>query len=432
MKCRHSKYLILSSLIFLVILSTCEKNNTPTEITPGDPEITLSLAEAPRLREIRLKAELSNVELPRNFQLSRNDSIILNGQMTTTVSVLKDTGLTPATEYHYRSYLLQNSVIADTSNLLQTRTMDTTSHNYIWTVDTIGGIGSVLYDVFAIAEDDVWAVGDVDTGANQPFNAVHWDGLQWELERIFFYSCPNGTIPTPYTIQAIIAFSENDIWFTRGGSFTYWNGNNFQHDCSMNSLLNGSILKIWGKNSEDLYAVGYSGTIIRYDGSSWQKIESGTQLNLTDIWGFPDGLIYIVGSNTSTLENIFLIYDNGQFERFEDATRRKKGVWGTAPDNLYLVGDGVFTYNGESLNFIQLPPEIPNYHMESIRGTAENNIFAVGHFGFVAHYNGSTWRYYPELYRYAIASSVAVIGNSVFVVGTDGSQAFIYVGRRMG
>ena len=75
---------------------------------------------------------------------------------------------------------------------------------------------------------------------------------------------------------------------------------------------------------------------------------------------------------------------------------------------------------------------LSNYHMESIRGTAENNIFAVGHFGFVAHYNGSTWHYYPELYRYAIASSVAVIGNSVFVVGTDGSQAFIYVGRRMG
>ena len=126
-----------------------------------------------------------------------------------------------------------------------------------------------------------------------------------------------------------------------------------------------------------------------------------------------------------------MIYDNGQFEKFEDATRRKKSVWGTAPDNLYLVGDGVFTYNGESLDFIQLPPEIPNYHMESIRGTAENNMFAVGHFGLVVHYNGNSWHYYPELYNYAIATSVTVIGNSVFVVGIDGSQAFIYSGRRM-
>ena len=426
----YLKYLNFSFLIFVLILSTCQENKTPTEITLNRSEITLSLAEAPRLREIRLKVDLSNVELPQNIQLSRNDSIILNGQMTTNVSILKDTGLTPATEYRYRAYLLQNGVVADTSNLLQVHTMDTTSHNYVWTIDTIGTIGSTLLDVFAISENDVWAVGNIDTGANQPFNAMHWDGTDWELKRIPFTGwCSAVEFPS---IRSIFAFSENDIWFARGGSLVHYNGSNFYNDCDMNHLLDGSINRIWATNPNNLYAIGEIGSIVHYNGSSWQKIESGTQLNLTDIWGFPDGLIYIVGSNTSTLENIFLIYDNGQFERFEDATRRKKGVWGTAPDNLYLVGDGVFTYNGESLNFIQLPPEIPNYHMESIRGTAENNIFAVGHFGFVAHYNGSTWRYYPELYRYAIASSVAVIGNSVFVVGTDGSQAFIYVGRRMG
>ncbi len=46
--------------------------------------------------------------------------------MTTADSVFKDTGLTPAAEYHYRVSILQNDAITHTSNLLQVRTMDTT------------------------------------------------------------------------------------------------------------------------------------------------------------------------------------------------------------------------------------------------------------------------------------------------------------------
>lgn len=32
---------------------------------------------------------------------------------------------------------------------------DTTTHNFVWTIDTIGTFGSYLLDVFAVAEDDV-------------------------------------------------------------------------------------------------------------------------------------------------------------------------------------------------------------------------------------------------------------------------------------
>jgi hypothetical protein len=416
---------------------SCDKIKTPTEVTLPKPQIKLSLAEAPRLREIRLKVELSNVKLPRDFQLNRlapsgNDSIILRGQLVTSDSEFKETGLTPATEYRYRAYLLQNGAITDTSNLLQVHTMDTTSHNYVWTIDTIGTIGSTLLDVFAISENDVWAVGDIDTGANQSFNAMHWDGIEWKFRRIFFYLCPNGTTPTPYPIQTIFAFSKNSIWYTRGASFVNWDGNEYMHDCSMNSIIDGSIQKIWGTSYPYLYAVGYIGTIIHYNGSSWQKLESGTDLRLTDIWGFADGSIYITGSNSSTLDNVFLVFKANQLQKkIDDATWRKKSVWGIASDRLYVAGSGLFFYDGDNLTSLPWPSNLPFIHVENLRGSEENNIFMVGHFGFVAHYNGSTWKYYSEVSRDITLQSVAVLENEVFAVGYDSFFGYLYHGRRI-
>ena len=46
-----------------------------------------------------------------------------------------------------------------------------------------------------------------------------------------------------------------------------------------------SMNKIWGSSSNDLYVVGNNGKIAHYNGTSWQRIESGTTLNINDIWG---------------------------------------------------------------------------------------------------------------------------------------------------
>ncbi len=80
-----------------------------------------------------------------------------------------------------------------------------------------GGIGSsYLSDVAIINENNIWAVGEIHTDKTdqfdsngvwvQPYNAVHWDGNNWELKRIFI----NGYF---YPLYAIFAFNENDIWF---------------------------------------------------------------------------------------------------------------------------------------------------------------------------------------------------------------------------
>jgi hypothetical protein len=66
------------------------------------------------------------------------------------------------------------------------------------------------------------------------------------------------------------------------------------------------------------------------------------------------------------------------------------------------------------------------------RGTAANDVYAVGHFGEVLHRSGKTWRSYQSevgipggIYR-----RVAAKGPLVIVAGTDPPWGAILVGRR--
>ena len=162
--------------------------------------------------------------------------------------------------------------------------MDTTSHNYTFETFTFGDISnSVLFDVAIINENNIWAVGEIniaDTSINgyTTYNAVHWDGSQWELKKILY----QGSF---WIIRTIFAFSGNDIWFS---AFVRYDGQNFIELPIPPILMGWTMNKIWGSNSNDLYVVGDNGNIAHYQNWQWSKITSGTDVGLLDVWGTPD------------------------------------------------------------------------------------------------------------------------------------------------
>jgi hypothetical protein len=285
---------------------------------------------------------------------------------------------------------------------------DTTNHEFTWIFDTIGTNWSILLDVAIIDENDIWAVGEIHTVETDtfdslgnwvpPYNAVHWNGQEWELKRINFYLYPNGTIPTPYTIQTVFAFSENDIWFTRGASFVHWDGNHFIHDCSMNSIIDGSIQKIWGISSEDLYAVGYNGTIIYYNGSGWQELESGTDVDIQDIWGAlnPQTSEYEILSVASFSIGVpqakqLLRIDGTTVSTLQDSVLplALETVWFAEGKEYFIGGEGIYHTN-DITRVWELDTRQPVFYVYSIRGIDTNDFIMVGGHGYISHYNGST------------------------------------------
>jgi len=376
--------------------------------------------------------------------------MVYNGILNTGDTTVYDSTLLPAHDYTYHAALVKNGDFLVESQPLKITTMDTTSHDFQWEIIEIPSpYGSgVLRDAAIINENDIWAVGEIYADSVQPwlpYNAIHWDGQQWELKRINFYLCPNGTSPTPYPIQAIFAFSEDDIWFTRGASFVHWDGNHYVHDCSMNSLIDGSIQKIWGTSSQDLYAVGYNGTIIHYDGSlsadwagSWEKIESGTELPIMDIFGAiknENGQYEIIcvaedygnpgGSKVLSIEdnNVSELPTNGLLSY---------GLWGIrfVPQRQYIaVGDGLWETHSLDGNWVR-NASLPASFKTSIDGKDLNDVVVAGAFWLLAHYNGMNWQtYFPA--TSGSFTSVAMKDDMVIAVGGTGSKPIVAMGRRL-
>jgi len=196
-----------------------------------------------------------------------------------------------------------NNNLQVTSSNINTTTLTPTSHDFTWQTWTFGGNnGSChLSDVAIIDENDIWAVGAIylnDSLGNpdmNAYNAVHWNGQKWELKRIYYYGACSAVDYPP--LEAIWAFSKTNIVITNGGSIGWFDGQQVRLDCGVNPLLTGVIGKIWAAFINDLYVAGIGGNIAHYNGTNWQKIESGTQSPINDIWGVND-----------TLRNIYKVF----------------------------------------------------------------------------------------------------------------------------
>lgn len=92
------------------------------------------------------------------------------------------------------------------------------------------------------------------------------------------------------------------------------------------------------------------------------------------------------------------------------------------PDkSIFVAGDGLFRNRNldESL-WENIGQGHPNFYRESVRGNGLNDIFVVGHFGLVSHFNGVSWYHYnaTQLPQFnGLYTSLAVKEDHVVAVG---------------
>lgn len=315
---------------------------------------------------------------------------------------------------------------------------DTTSHDFTWRIDTIGAGNTVLFDVAIIDENDIWVVGDIRIAGTPAHNALHWNGQEWELKR--FNQIWNGQQFPILPIQGVLPIDSNDIWLA-AGSVYHWDGNSTSLSYMRDITTPESITKLW--NGFSLYGVGTEGLIIYNTGSGWQRIASGTTIAIQDVWGIKhpqsgEEEIYCIASNVYYGgDNKVLKTVNGAIQDVSNAGLRWSinGIWFDKDSGYYIVGDGIFytrTLNDTS-RWVELVPDITTYYTHAVRGNQGNDIFVVGAFGTMIHYNGKTWKNYTgvelpvvngNLYR------VDVKGNIVVGVGVLPPRGYIVMGRR--
>ncbi|RJQ59596.1 MAG: hypothetical protein C4517_12415 [Stygiobacter sp.] len=442
------KKIIAVLLIALQIINFSCESTEPVRI---DETIKLTAIDA-AVVEIYLNVNVDNPSVTKEVVIERNGSRVLGIPASSTEIAVTDTGLTENTTYKYKAKLYEGGKVVGESSEISITTLKPSSHEFVWQTYQIGDITSTLFDVAIIDENNIWAVGEIylkdSTGQIDPqaYNAAHWNGTKWEIRRIQFYTICGHDNKTAYPARSIISI-ENDVWITAGDQVARLEGN-LQKEilCLPFSFL---INNICGITSTDLYIVGNGGNIAHYDGKSWEKIESGTKVNLTDITGGSNGedificgyndfnptimLKYKEGKTEKIIESLdFLTNDPSKISGIIKSVWKKRGrLFTSTAYSLYssgesTKGEGKAIWKGHYLD----------WGVESIRGNEINDIIGCGVFGKVWHYNGLSWRKYDELERQTDGlKRIEIKGNMCAAVGyryINGIERYglIHIGKR--
>ena len=225
-----------------------------------------------------------------------------------------------------------------------------------------------LFCIHGTSETDIWAAGGDDYSTNNLEKAVylHYDGSSWTSVPAPVYG---GT--DTYPPDAIHAIAPDDVWAADNRHSTYlfhWDGNSWSVD--INGLdLGPGFDAVHAFAADDVYAVGWYGQIIHYNGNEWsiQKQEHGSPFNfssnfLDDVWG-PDA------------DNVFACGNYGQVYKLN------------ATKDAWIEISNPITYT--------VPASMPNTQLTSMAGTSGADMYFTSYSGAVYHYNGSIFTEIP-------------------------------------
>ena len=436
------------SLLFLVTFISCDANEP---LPQGAVGLTL---EDVSCTEAWMTLTAGNLSNTAYIRVTGNGKLLETLDVNSVKTTLYFDTLQPNTTYEFQAFSSQRGEEI-VGNKLQFTTLDTTSHNFTWQTIEFGEIinQSHLFDVAIINENNIWAVGEIymndSLGQSIRYNAVHWDGSDWELKRIYYYGTCSAVTYPPLT--AICTFDENNIVVTNGGSIGWFNGTTINLDCRVSPLLTGSINKMWGSSSNDLYAVGSNGNIAHYQNGSWAKIESGTDLVLSDITVNNLGEIFICGGNPSLGTGTILKSSNGNnFSTFVEGANIPESqlfnpklygsfssIWVDQNNTLYSGGNILFQNKFGKWSYVKSLPE--NFiggnpgvyyrgYITKVRGNVSNDMWIIGDRNTVRHFNGVSWQqiglpYDPQ--SPIVWRSMSINDKAKVIVGNNSRKAII-------
>lgn len=243
-----------------------------------------------------------------------------------------------------------------------------------------------------------------------------------------------GEVPAEYSrLFAVWGNGSNDVFAVGGsGTILHFDGTNWTPMAWGGGF---GFEGVWGSSGNDVYAVGGAdgfglayGIILHYDGSCWREVFSTTEYQFTDVWGSNENDVFAATSRGPVLH-----FDGTGWEPMESGTETMDGtggVWGTGADNVLAVGgDTIWRYDGNSW---QSMATVNANSLRRVWGSSTTDVFAVGANytpsqteAAVWHYDGSSWKFMPsdiEGMRWSVWGSSA---NNVFAVGDRSGKGLI-------
>jgi hypothetical protein len=294
-------------------------------------------------------------------------------------------------------------------------------------------VGNRLSDAVVVAPGELWAVGDAGTivrRAGGSFSLVasgttrNLYGLAGTASDLYAVG-EAGTIL--HGVSGVfsaepsgVSTDLNDVWTSGSAAFAVGNGGvilrrgaSWTTDASNTAV---DLRGVWGQSTSDIWAVGNSGTVVRYNGASWSAMMPGV---------FSGGILrQVVGSGGTvyiddSAGGIFAY--NGSFS----LTRRvvTDDLYGMAvvSGTPFIAGNNnggmVLRYNGTA--WVSDGTGVDGFR--AVSGSGTNDLWAVGEAGTIWQSDGSPWQ--PRSIGTAVAlnSVYAQDGQNVWAVGSGGA-----------
>lgn len=223
----------------------------------------------------------------------------------------------------------------------------------------------------------------------------------------------------------------------------------------------GTIVGVWGPDSQRLYAVTNEGALLERRDSVWhilyERLPGG--LRPEALTGTDDGRLLIVGpggpglafdgtqfaelplfpgllyrSIWSSGESIYAVGSDGSFGTIvhfdgiestlsvvgdDIGGESLAGVWGSEDGDVFTVGSSGSIYRNDGRGWRR----VANTGVEllDVEGSGPRDVYAVGSQGFVHHFNGEGWRSIGPVGIDSLNTVSVNRDGEVFVAGTEGS-----------
>lgn len=270
-----------------------------------------------------------------------------------------------------------------------------------------------LNSVSMLSNADGWAVGNVVT---LKYTLLRWNGTSWTL-------AASPAACSTQNLMGVSAVYAQEAWAVgvntksnggcgAGGSRRYtvlkWDGASWTElspsttpslpaDSSSNlNLAAVHVIDTTQSGAGTLgFAVGASGTILRYDGSSWTKMTSPTSNNLTGVYVVSATEAWAVGASGTILKwngSTWSAVSSPTSTQLNSITMLDTNLSGTADKGWAVGNSGVaVTYNGSSWSSLNTGSSANLLGVGMFFTPSGQDVWAVGANGTIMHYNGTAW-----------------------------------------
>jgi hypothetical protein len=183
------------------------------------------------------------------------------------------------------------------------------------------------------------------------------------------------------------------------------------------------LFDVWGSSATDVYAVGWAGEILHYDGGAWSvavALDSLETAMLRSVSGTSATDVLAVG-RTNDLHGLVMRFDGAQWTRTTlGAVEELYAVWAHSPSDVFGVGSfgAVAHFDGSTWSTTSSPTQET---LLDVWGSGPHDVYAVGWAGTIVHFDGATWRRLVPATNRNLNAVFGRSANEVYFTGDRGA-----------